>query len=75
MATHLSWAYETGKGGMSGGHAFCMREGQAAYKIHQIDFEGSGFLASKKTEMGVGQDSWGAGSLRSRTCNPLVGGW
>ena len=30
-------AHETGRGGTSGGHAFCCREGQAAYKLHQFD--------------------------------------
>ena len=39
-------AYETGRGGTSGGHFFCSREGQAAYKIHQCDKAGNGYLAN-----------------------------
>ena len=39
-------AYETGRGGTSGGQFFCSREGQAAYKIHQWDQAGNGFQAN-----------------------------
>ena len=39
-------AYETGRGGNSGGHLFCMREGQAGYRLHSFDHEGNGFLAN-----------------------------
>ena len=39
-------AFETGRGGTSGGHAFCCREGQTCYKLHQYDHEGNGFLAN-----------------------------
>lgn len=39
-------AHETGRGGTSGGQAFCCREGQTAYKLHQYGHEGNGFLAN-----------------------------
>ena len=39
-------AYETGRGGNSGGQLFCCREGQSAYQLHQFDLEGNGFLAN-----------------------------
>lgn len=39
-------AYETGRGGTSGGHLFCAREGQATYRLHHFDHEGNGFLAN-----------------------------
>lgn len=39
-------AYETGRGGTSGGHLFSCREGQSAYRLHQFDHEGNGFLAN-----------------------------
>ena len=39
-------AFETGRGGASGGQAFCCREGQAAYKLHQYEHEGNGFMAN-----------------------------
>ena len=45
MPTFLT-AHETGRGGTSGGHAFCCREGQSAYKLHHYDHEGNGFLAN-----------------------------
>lgn len=38
-------AFETGRGGTSGGQLFCCREGQSAYRIHQFDLDGNGFLA------------------------------
>lgn len=42
----LMEAYETGRGGNSGGHLFCAREGQSAYKLHSYDLEGNGFMAN-----------------------------
>ena len=39
-------AHETGRGGNSGGHLFCMREGRAGYRLHTYDLEGNGFLAN-----------------------------
>ena len=38
--------HETGRGGTSGGQIFCCREGQAAYRLHQYDLDGNGFLAN-----------------------------
>ena len=39
-------AFETGRGGTSGGQFFCSREGQSTYRIHHYDKEGNGFLAN-----------------------------
>lgn len=39
-------AHETGRGGNSGGHLFCVREGQSGYRLHAFDLEGNGFLAN-----------------------------
>lgn len=39
-------AHETGRGGTSGGHLFCCREGQSAYRLHHFDKDGNGFLAN-----------------------------
>ena len=39
-------AYETGRGGNSGGQLFTVREGQSAYKLHSYDLQGNGFLAN-----------------------------
>ena len=39
-------AWETGRGGNSGGHLFSCREGQSSYRIHPYDLNGNGFLAN-----------------------------
>lgn len=39
-------AHETGRGGNSGGHLFCTREGQSAYRIHSYDLDGNGLPAN-----------------------------
>ena len=39
-------AWETGRGGNSGGHLFSCREGQSSYRLHHYDLNGNGFLAN-----------------------------
>lgn len=39
-------AYETGRGGTTGGQFFCSCEGQSTYRLHQYDLDGNGFLAN-----------------------------
>ena len=39
-------AWETGRGGNSGGQIFCCKEGHSSYRLHHYDHEGNGFLAN-----------------------------